>query len=126
VPGSHLLQSELVTLCGRQGRLEPVGETVAKATTAETLLTPLGADCWVWRTDRELLRGPEGPACGSLLNLACDVAELYHQRRALQLSDVPGAALEVIWLELAADESLLVFLKPVSKTVSAWLEPNAD
>ena len=116
---STSLQPDLVTLCGCQGRLEPVGETAPADAGAADTSVQVGADCWVWRTDKGLLRGPEQPAFGSLLNLACDVAELYHQRRTLQLSDVPGAALEVIWLELAADESLLVFLKPVSSVTPA-------
>ncbi len=68
--------------------------------------------CFVWRTDAQLLKRSAHPECGSLLELACDVAELYHHKRELHLADLPGEPLEVIWLELAADGSLLVFLKP--------------
>ena len=93
--------SKLVTFCGCPGRLEPVGENLVES-------------CWVWWTDGGLLRDPERPASSSLLDLACDVAELYHRRCALELSEVPGSALEVMWLELTADNSLLVFLKSVS------------
>ncbi len=69
------------------------------------------AGCLVWRTDAQLLGGSAPLTHASLLELACDVAELYHYKRTLQLAGREGEV-EVIWLELAADGSLLVFLKP--------------
>ena len=103
-----------VTFCGRPGKLTPIAEPAADTVASGD--NPVGADgCWVWRTDEGFLRAAV-PAQGSLLGLACDVAELYHQHCTLQLSDLPGERLEVIWLELAADNSLLVFLKPVVQT----------
>ena len=100
-----------VTFCGRPGKLTPIAEPAAEPITLGN--SPVGADgCWVWRTDEGFLRAA-APTHSSLLGLACDVAELYHQHCTLQLSDLPGETLEVIWLELAADNSLLVFLKPV-------------
>jgi hypothetical protein len=89
-----------VAFCGCPGQLSAVGAD------------PLGAEgCFVWRTDAQLL-GVQ-PVAASLLNLACDVADLYHHKHVLRLADVPGE-LEVIWLELAADGSLLVFFKACS------------
>ena len=103
-----------VTVCGRPGKLTPIAEPVALTSLASS---PVGTDgCWVWRTDEGFLRTADLPPQSSLLTLACDVAELYHRHCTLQLSDLPGEALEVIWLELAADNSLLVFLKPVVPT----------
>ena len=100
-----------VTLCGRLGKLTAITEPAAEAVTSGG--NTVGADgCWVWRTDEGFLRTAT-PTHSSLLGLACDVAELYHQHCTLQLSDLPGERLEVIWLELAADNALLVFLKPV-------------
>jgi len=83
----------------------------------------VGADaegCLVWRTDAQLLRrsGQTAPRRGSLLELACDVAELYHHKHALRLAELLPEV-EVIWLELAADEALLVFLKPVPRSTCA-------
>ena len=99
-----------VTFCGRPGKLTAITEPAAEAVTSGG--NTVGADgLWVWRTDEGFLRAV--PARSSLLGLACDVAELYHQHCTLQLSDLPCERLEVIWLELAADNSLLVFLKPV-------------
>ena len=73
---------------------------------------PASDGCFLWRTDQNLLRRTERTSNASLFSLACELAELYHQRRTFSLPDVPGTALQVIWLELAADDSLLVFLKP--------------
>lgn len=102
---------EPTTLCGRPGYLSLVGED------------PRGEGCFLWRTDQALLARTELPADASLslYALACDVAELYHQRQAFYLSDLPGTVLEVIWLELAPDESLLVFLKPLPHASSPSL-----
>lgn len=93
---------QLVTFCGCLGQLSMIGDSAGDA-----------AGCLVWRTDAQLLRdsGPPVAVRGSLLQLACDVAELYHHKHTLQLAGQPDAV-EVIWLELAADGSLLVFLKP--------------
>ena len=100
-----------VTVCGRPGQLTPIAEPAPEVVIEDNLV---GADgLWVWRTDEGFLRAV--PAQSSLLGLACDVAELYHRHCTLQLSDLPGETLEVIWLELAADNSLLVFLKPVAQ-----------
>ncbi len=95
---------ELTTLCGRPGHLCVVGDD------------PLGEGCFLWRTDQRLLRRVDQPlgASASLYALACDVAELYHHRRPFYLPDLPEALLEVIWLELSADDTLLVFLKPLA------------
>lgn len=88
-----------VTFCGCSGQLSAVGAD------------PLGAEgCFVWRTDAQLLETQ--PVATSLLDLACDVADFYHHKQLLRLEDLPEQ-LEVIWLEIAADGSLLVFLKPV-------------
>lgn len=100
-----------VTFCGCLGQLSVVGTD------------PVDAEgCLVWRTDAGLLKrsGQTAPRRGSLLELACDVAELYHYRYALRLAELP-LEVEVIWLELAADEALLVFLKPVPRSTRAWL-----
>jgi len=92
-----------VTFCGCLGQLSVVGPELADV-----------EGCFVWRTDAHLLKRSGQPVGGraSLLELACDVAELYHHKHELRLADLPGETLEVIWLELAADGSLLVFLKP--------------
>ncbi len=77
---------------------------------------------FLWRTDRQLLdRQRSGGkrlsgGASSLHNLACEVAELYHRGLSIQLQSapaLPNARLKVIWLELAADGALLVFLKPI-------------
>lgn len=96
------IERPLVTFCGCLGQLSAIRTDPADA-----------EGCLLWRTDAQLLRRSEPPVAerGSLLELACDVAELYHRKHALQLADQPGEV-EVIWLEVAADGSLLVFLKP--------------
>ena len=99
---------KLVSFCGRPGRLEPLAEGL-----------PESDGLWVWRTDARVLRTAEQPKGESLLRLACDVAELYHERRILRLGAVPETILEVTWLELAADDSLLVFFKPVEPAPDA-------
>lgn len=97
------LEWPFVTFCGCLGQLSVVGTDPADA-----------EGCLVWRTDAQLLRRSEQAAGrGSLLDLACEVAELYHHKHALHLAELPSEV-EVIWLELAADDALLVFLKPVS------------
>lgn len=100
-----------VTFCGCLGQLSVVWADLSDAD-----------GCLVWRTDAQLLKcsGQTAPRRGSLLELACDVAELYHCKHALRLPELPREV-EVIWLELAADEALLVFLKPVSRSTRAWL-----
>lgn len=97
-----------VQLCGCLGRITPVGEAASEAHA-----------CFVWRTDRQLF-GRSSKLAGtaaSLYDLACDVAELYHHSFSVQLLGSgparPWTRLEVIWLELAADDALLVFFKPV-------------
>ena len=92
-------EQTLVSFCGCWGQLSVIGTD------------PAAEGCLVWRTDAQLLGGSAPPAHGSLLELACDVAELYHYKHTLQLAGREGEV-EVIWLELAADGSLLVFLKP--------------
>lgn len=94
-------QRRTVSVCGCLGQLSAVGPELADA-----------EGCFVWRTDAQLLKRSGHPERGSLLELACDVAELYHHKHELRLADLPDEPLEVIWLELAADGSLLVFLKP--------------
>lgn len=96
----------MTSLYGFPGQLSLVGRD------------PATDGCFLWRTDQSLLRRAERTPTTSLFNLACDLAELYHQKRAFSLPDVPGTTLEVIWLELAADDSLLVFLKPCPVTDS--------
>lgn len=97
------MKSPLTIFCGCPGQLAVVGDD------------PTGEGCFLWRTDQQLLRSGGQPGSGcSLFELACEIADLYHHRRAFYLADIPGEALEVIWLELAADDALLVFLKPVS------------
>ena len=93
----------LVTFCGCLGQLSIVGTD------------PAAEGCLVWRTDAQLLKRPGLPvaAHGSLLELACDLAELYHYKHTLRLADEHGEV-EVIWLELAADGSLLVFFEAAS------------
>jgi len=77
----------------------------------------------VWRTDVQLFRRSPVAVRGSLLELACDVAELYHYKYTLQLAGREGEV-EVIWLELAADGSLLVFLKPPLVAPSSAFVPG--
>ena len=110
-------QRRSVTFCGCLGQLGVVGSELADA-----------EGCFVWRTDAQLLKRSSHPERGSLLELACDVAELYHHKRELHLADLPGEPLEVIWLELAADGSLLVFLKPplTSSPAPARLAPETS
>lgn len=81
---------------------------------------PADEGCFLWRTDQSLLRRAEWRPSTSLFEFACDVADLYHQQRTLSLPELPGTALEVIWLELAADDSLLVFLKPIPDPESGF------
>ncbi len=95
--------------CGRPGRLEPVAEGLPKAD-----------ELWVWRTGDRRMLGLDRPADeGSLLEFACLVSELYHDRRRFSLRELPGAVLEVAWLEFSADGSLLVFFRPVVAPVYA-------
>lgn len=103
------LAGAAVTLCGCPGQLSVLG---VPPHTEHTERSP--ERCFVWRTDARLLgRGQEAVgARRSLFEVACDVAELYHRNYVLRLAEGPREALEVIWLELAADDSLLVFLKP--------------
>jgi len=101
-----------VTFCGCPGQLSVIGADPADA-----------AGCLVWRTDAQLLVGAAPRIHGSLLELACDVAELYHCKRTLQLAGREGEV-EVIWLEFAADGSLLVFLKPPLVTLSPASVPG--
>ncbi len=81
-----------------------------------------GHTCFLWRTDQRLLdRQRSGGrrlfgGASLLHNLACEVAELYHRGLSIQLQSapaLPSARLRVMWLELAADGALLVFLKPI-------------
>lgn len=89
--------------CGRPGRLEPVAEGLPEAD-----------ELWVWRTGDRRVWDLDRPADeGSLLAFACLVAEFYHDRRRFSLRELPGATLEVAWLEFSADGSLLVFFRPV-------------
>ncbi len=88
------------SLYGYPGRLSVVGND------------PADGGCFLWRTDKTALRRVNRGSGPSLLELACDVADLYHEQRPVVLPALPETALEVIWLELAADDSLLVFLKP--------------
>lgn len=90
-----------MTFCGLAGRLEPVGDGLPEAD-----------QLWVWRSNARLTRGPDRAEDASLLTLACEVAEFYHGRQPLYFRELPGKALEVAWLELAADDSLLVFFRP--------------
>ena len=95
-----------MTFCGCPGQLGGVGAD------------PLGAEgCLLWRTDTQLLGSAER-ACPSLLYLACEVAEFYHRKCALRLTELPGVWV-VIWLEMAADGSLLVFFKPAQGAAPA-------
>lgn len=107
-------EQPLVSVCRCPGRLSVIGADPADA-----------EGCWVWRTDMQLLKRPGLPvaAYGSLLELACDVAELYHHKGKLHLVDQHGEVV-VIWLELAADGSLLVFLKPPLVTPSSAFVPG--
>lgn len=100
-------QSLLARFCGRSGRLEPVAAALPEAD-----------GLWVWRTgDRRVLGGDGSADEGSLLAFACLVAEFYHDRRRFSLRELPGTTLEVAWLELSADGSLLVFFRPVCAPV---------
>ena len=93
--------------CGRPGRLEPVAEGVPEAD-----------ELWVWRTGDRRVSGVDRPTDeGSLLEFACLVSELYHDRRRFGLRELPGTVLEVAWLEFSADGSLLVFFRPVLEPV---------
>ena len=93
--------------CGRPGRLEPVAEGVPEAD-----------ELWVWRTGDRRVSGVNRPTDeGSLLEFACLVSELYHDRRRFGLRELPGTVLEVAWLEFSADGSLLVFFRPVLEPV---------
>ena len=93
--------------CGRPGRLEPVAEGVAEAD-----------ELWVWRTGDRRVLGVDRPTDeGSLLEFACLVSELYHDRRRFGLRELPGTVLEVAWLEFSADGSLLVFFRPVRSPI---------
>lgn len=105
------LAGAAVTLCGCPGQLSVLG---APLHTEDTERSP--ERCFVWRTDARLLgRVQEAVSVRrSLFEVACDVAELYHRNCVLRLAEGPREALEVIWLELAADDSLLVFLKPAA------------
>ena len=100
-----------VSLCGCPGRLSVIG---VPPSTERADTQASSERCFVWRTDGRLLGcAPEASgAQRSLFEVACDVAELYHRNCVLRLAEGPREALEVIWLELAADDSLLVFLKP--------------
>ena len=95
--------------CGRPGRLEPVAEGLPEAD-----------ELWVWRTGDRRVLGVDRPVDeGSLLEFACLVSELYHDRRRVRLRELPGTVLEVAWLEFSADGSLLVFFRPVVAPVYA-------
>lgn len=73
---------------------------------------------WVWRTGDRRVHSRGRPADeGSLLEFACLVSELYHERRRFSLRELPGTVLEVAWLEFAADGALLVFFRPVAAPV---------
>lgn len=107
------LAGAAVTLCGCPGQLSVIGAPPA----TERAHTERSSErCFVWRTDARLLgRVQEAVSVRrSLFEVACDVAELYHRNCVLRLAEGPREALEVIWLELAADDSLLVFLKPAA------------
>ena len=93
--------------CGRPGRLEPVAAGV-----------PVADELWVWRTGDRRVSGVDRPTDeGSLLEFACLVSELYHDRRRFGLRELPGTVLEVAWLEFSADGSLLVFFRPALEPV---------
>jgi hypothetical protein len=97
-----------VTLCGCPGHLSVIASAPPGDRPPERRL--------MWRTDTGLLRRAKMPvgAPRSLFEVACEIADLYHRKHPLNLAEGPGEGLEVIWLELAADDSLLVLLKPAA------------